>query len=251
MNLNEYKAFYDKVGRANGWDFSRVKCMVEGNDWDIYQEVKRTCGKMDLLLDIGTGGGEAILSIAADSALLLVGIDQSAAMIKTAIRNADAAGLPNVRFVEMEAERLIFPENFFNVVSCRHSEFDAGEVARVLNNRVGVFFTQQVSEHDKANLKQAFGRGQSFGIEAGTLKQRYLSELSEAGFSDIQSWDIRYTEYYQTAEDLIFLLKHTPIIPGFGRTEEDFALLQQYIAGNQTAQGIRTTSERFVIKARL
>lgn len=26
MNELEYKNFYDKVGRLNGWDFSKIKC---------------------------------------------------------------------------------------------------------------------------------------------------------------------------------------------------------------------------------
>ncbi|SEN37104.1 class I SAM-dependent methyltransferase [Paenibacillus sp. OV219] len=251
MNLVDYKVFYDKVGAVNGWDFSSVKCISEGEKRELYQEVQRSCGKTDILLDIGTGGGEAILSIAAESALLLVGIDQSSGMIETATRNAAKSGLPNMRFLQMEAESLMFPDNFFNIVSCRHSEFYTREVARVLTNSGGIFFTQQVSENDKSNLKQAFGRGQAFGTKAGTLKEQYLSELSNAGFSDIQSSDISVTEYYQTAEDLIFLLKHTPIIPEFGRTEDDFKLLQQFIEENRTEKGIRTNSERFIIKARL
>ncbi len=31
------------------------------------------------------------------------------------------------------------------------------------------------------------------------------------------------------AEDFIFLLKHTPIIPNFGEEEEDFNILQKFI----------------------
>lgn len=123
MNPLEYKAFYDNVGKINGWDFSNVKCVSEGVRWDLYREVTKVCKKSDLLLDIGTGGGEAILSIA-ESALLLVGIDQSPGMIETAARNSAQSGIPNVRFLKMEAENLSFPGGFFNVVSCRHSEFD-------------------------------------------------------------------------------------------------------------------------------
>lgn len=250
MNTLEYKEFYDKVGKINGWDFSNVKCISEGEKWDLYREVKMSCGKSDILLDIGTGGGEAILSIAADSAMLLVGIDQSNGMVETAIKNAAKSGLPNVRFLKMEADNLILPDNFFNVVSCRHSEFFAKEIAKVLI-KGGTFLTQQVSENDKLNIKLAFGRGQAFGTKAGTLKEQYINELSEAGFSEIQSFEFSFIEYYKTAEDLIFLLKHTPIIPNFGRTEDDFQLLQQFIEKNQTEKGIRTNSERFIISAKL
>ncbi|MBV6713358.1 class I SAM-dependent methyltransferase [Paenibacillus chitinolyticus] len=249
MNPSDYIKFYDRVGKINGWDFSNVKCVSEGIKWDFYNEVMKTCKRSDILLDIGTGGGEAILSIA-ESALLLVGIDQSTGMIDTATKNSAKSGVPNVRFLKMDAENLEFPADFFNVISCRHSEFFAKEIAKVLIQG-GTFHTQQVSENDKSNIKEAFGRGQAFGTKAGTLKHQYITELSEAGFSDIQSFECNVIEYYQTAEDLIFLLKHTPIIPDFGRTEVDFQMLQQFIKENQTEKGIRTNSERFIITAKL
>ncbi|WP_040949820.1 class I SAM-dependent methyltransferase [Gorillibacterium massiliense] len=249
MNASEYKAFYDEVGVANGWDFSRVKCMTEGTNWDFYTEVTKTCAKTDLLLDIGTGGGEKILSIA-DSALLLVGIDQSSGMIETAKRNAARPDIRNVRFFQMEAEELEFPEAFFDVVSCRHSGFQASEIARVLK-KGGSFLTQQVSENDKRNLKEAFGRGQAWGEADGAMMGRYVAELKEAGFAEIQTFEFDDTEYYETAEDLIFLLKHTPIIPGFGSSERDFHILRQFVTEHQTEKGVRTNAARFVITARL
>ncbi|SCC29299.1 hypothetical protein [Bacillus mycoides] len=39
MNELEYKSFYDKVGRLNGWDFSKLKC----DTWDFYGEVQERC----------------------------------------------------------------------------------------------------------------------------------------------------------------------------------------------------------------
>jgi len=249
MNPTQYKAFYDKVGKTNGWDFSSLKCISEGAKWDFFEEVAKRCRQSDLLLDIGTGGGEAALTIA-DSVLLLVGIDQSSGMIDTAVRNGAKVGKDNARFLQMNAEGLDFPRGFFNIVSCRHSEFYADQVAKALAEG-GVFLTQQVSENDKLNLKEAFGQGQGVGKESGTLKRRYMAELSEAGFTDIQSFDYDAAEYYESAEDLIFLLKHAPIIPDFGQSDSDFQILQQFIADHKTEKGIRTNSERFMIIARL
>lgn len=247
MSSMDYKQFYDRVGKHNGWDFSSVKCKIEGEGLELYNEVANMCKSGDLLLDIGTGGGEAVLSLA-KSVLLLVGIDQSSSMIEAALRNSRAAGAANTRFLQMDAERLNFPDAFFNIVSCRHSPFHADEAARILI-KGGVFLTQQVNENDKLNLKQAFGRGQAFDEQPGTLMQRYITELRAAGFSKVQSIPFNVNEYYETAEDLIFLLKHTPIIPNFGQDERDFQILQQFIAENTTDKGIQTNAARFILIA--
>lgn len=248
MNKLEYKNFYDKVGRLNGWNFSKLKVVSKGEQWDFSYEVNQSCKKTDLLLDIGTGGGEKLLSNT-DFALLLVGIDHSNGMVQTANNNLQKSKKSNVRFLQMDAENLEFPSSFFNVVTCRHSNFYSKEVAKVLVKE-GVFLTQQISDNDKLNIKQAFGRGQQFGNDEGILKDKYLSELAEAGFTDIQTFEYDAMEYYESYEDLVFLLKHTPIIPNFGECDNDFDILQKFIEGNQTKKGILTNSKRFMIIAK-
>jgi SAM-dependent methyltransferase len=248
MNEQEYRIFYDRVGLLNGWDFSKLQCRVEGATANLYEQVKKICKPSDLLLDIGTGGGEAILALR-ESALLLVGIDRSSGMIQTANNNLRQSGASNVRFIQMDAEKLDFPESFFDVVTCRHSGFSAQQVARVLSPG-GTFITQQISEMDKYNLKQAFGRGQSYGESEGNLMRKYRQDLTEAGFAEVQSFEYDAMEYYQTPEDLVFLLKHTPIIPEFGQHREDFEILRAFIADNESDKGILTNSKRFMLKAR-
>ena len=58
-----------------------------------------------MLLDIGTGGGEAILQLS-DAALLLVGIDDSAGMIETALANRKRSQVANIRFIQMNARQI-------------------------------------------------------------------------------------------------------------------------------------------------
>ncbi|UUZ96294.1 class I SAM-dependent methyltransferase [Paenibacillus sp. P25] len=192
--------------------------------------------------------GEAMLAIA-DAVHLAVGIDSAAGMIRTAQANLLASQAGNVRFLPMEAERLEFPGGFFDVISNRHCPFSAPETARVLKEG-GVYLTQQVGEEDKYNLKMAFGRGQSYGIKGGTHRSRYTEELQAAGFREVRAFAYNAAAYYETAEDLIFLLRHTPIIPHFGENEADFAILEKFVQENRTDQGIRTNEERFMIIAR-
>ncbi|MBD2870363.1 class I SAM-dependent methyltransferase [Paenibacillus arenilitoris] len=248
MNELVYRNFYERCGSLNGWDFSKVRSASEGAKWDFYHEVSQRCKKSDILLDIGTGGGEALLSIT-EAALLLVGIDSSVGMLEAANANLKSSRISNVRILQMDADKLDFPHEFFNVVSSRHAPINSEEVARVLVDD-GIFLTQQVSEDDKINIKNAFGRGQSFGIQDGTLKNNYITELREAGFHNIQAFDCDATEWYQSYEDLIFLLKHTPIIPNFGQSENDFAILDKFIGEHKTKKGIMTNSKRFMIIAR-
>ncbi|WP_458120701.1 class I SAM-dependent methyltransferase [Paenibacillus sp. Z6-24] len=246
MRESQYKAFYDRVGLDNGWDFSRMKCETEGAAWDFYMEISRRCRPDDLLLDIGTGGGEALLELA-DAARLLVGVEQSTGMMQTAAANLAASGKHNVRILQMDARELQFPDGLFNIVSCRHAPFDEYETFRVLADG-GVFLTQQVSEGDKRNLVQAFGREQERQPD-GTLMNRYLDGLEQAGFRNVRCEQYDADEYYATAEDLVFLLKHAPIIPDFGRDAEDFVILDQFVQEYRTDRGIVTNSKRFMIMA--
>ncbi|MCC3375049.1 class I SAM-dependent methyltransferase [Cohnella sp. REN36] len=248
MSDIDYRAFYDRVGRANGWDFSRVQVHVEGSSPDLYEEARGIARSSDLLLDIGTGGGEALLGIR-DAVHLLVGIDRSADMICTAASNLARTGATNVRFVRMDAERLAFPDRFFDIATSRHAPFDAAEVARVVADE-GVFLTQQVGEGDKANLKAAFGRGQCYGVPEGTLLLEYTRRLSEAGFTELETSEYDAIEYYRTPEDLLFLLKHTPIIPDFGKAPGDFEKFDRFVREQGCDQGVRTNARRFVIRAR-
>lgn len=247
MNRSDYETFYNKVGKINGWDFSNIKSISEGIRWDFYDEVTSRCKNTDVLLDIGTGGGENLLSIS-HALFFAIGIDLSKGMIEKADSNLRKSDVSNVRFFQMSSENLQFPAGFFDLITSRHAPFSSKEVFKVLKNG-GFFLTQQVSESDKLNVKEAFGRGQSFNEEDGALEEQCVYELYESGFSNVQSFEYDAIEYYQQPEDLIFLLKHTPTIPDFGQDKNDFNILSDFIEKNNTKMGIRTNSKRFLLIA--
>lgn len=184
----------------------------------------------------------------ADNVRLLVGIDRSAGMIEQAKRSLERTLELPARFVRMDANKLEFPESFFDLVTCRHSPFSAKEVYRVLAPG-GVFLTQQVGEEDKRSLKAFFGRGQHGGAAPGTLLRRCLGELHEAGFTKIEWEESDTAEYYEQYEDLLFLLLHTPILPDFRKRDGDAERLRQYVERYRTPQGIPANAARFIIKA--
>jgi tRNA G46 methylase TrmB len=71
MNELEYKNFYDRVGKINGWDFSKLQVTSEVIEWNFYEEVIRRSKSTDVLLDVGTGGGENVISIASSFHFIL------------------------------------------------------------------------------------------------------------------------------------------------------------------------------------
>ncbi|ENH96333.1 hypothetical protein J416_11417 [Gracilibacillus halophilus YIM-C55.5] len=237
--------FYNRMAQIIGWDFSQLHVQSYGERWDFFQEVEKLVKRTDKVLDIGTGDGSKLASFASDVEII-IGIDDSTEMIKQAKKKND---FHNIQFHVMNSKTLDFPNQSFDIVSCRHAPFVASEVERVLKPN-GVFLTQQVSEGDKQNIVSIFQRGQHQCREKGHLLQRYMNQLTEAGFSNLYTDTYVATEYYQTAEDLLFLLQHTPIIPDFGQKKEDAQKFDRLVQDYQTTKGIQTNSERFLIVAR-
>lgn len=248
MNKSDYyKNLYNKVGKRIGWDFSHLKTIEEGQRWDFFQEVLKKAKPGDLLLDIGTGGGERILKIA-QHFRSVYGIDHSPSMINTAIKNLRKTKLDNVKFLLMDSSNLDFLDNYFDIVTDRHCDFNPSEVFRVLK-KGGYFFTQQVSEGDQMNIKKAFGRGQGYGVKDGALKNKYLKQMTKLGFRKINSFEYDSGLIYKTDKDYIFHLRYTPTIPEFGKKKKDFEVLRKFIRENKTEKGIKTNSKRFMIIA--
>ncbi|MBU1864020.1 MAG: class I SAM-dependent methyltransferase [Candidatus Omnitrophica bacterium] len=247
LTKQEFKEFYDKVGSEIGWDFSKVRHTSEGVEWELYDEVIKRCKKPDILLDVGTGGGEKVLKIA-QNLQLVIGIDISDGMIDTARKNLLRSEVKNARFFVMDGENIKFPDNMFNMISCRHSDFSPTETFRLLD-KGGIFLSQQVGEADKKNIKESFGRGQAFGVEDGTAMKDYASRLKAAGFSRVETLEYDATEHYERPEDLIFLLKHTPTVTNFGQDSSDFEKLEDFIKQNISDRGIKTNSKRYMLIA--
>jgi SAM-dependent methyltransferase len=240
-------AEYRKPGKVRGWDFSQIKFSSEGPRINYRRVVESHLARNQRLLDIGTGGGEKFLKFA-PKVKEAIGIDSDPKMIETARENSRKSGLFNVEFEVCDSKKLKFGNQEFDVVIDRQAPFNAKEVARVLKPG-GVFITQQVSEGDKLNFKKIFQRGDSYGIKRGALKNKYLRELQEAGMGIIEEKTANTIEYYQSMEDVVFLLANTPIVPDFD-FENEQNKLKQIEERFTTEKGIKTNAERFLIVAK-
>lgn len=144
MNYKELKEAWKKEEEISfrGWDFSYLKdrWKEEKLPWDYKFIVQKYLDPKYKLLDMGTGGGEFLLSL------------------KHPYENTSVteAWEPNL---ELCKERLIplgitvkqvfddnklpFDDNSFDIIINRHESFDIKEVKRVLRSD-GLFITQQV-----------------------------------------------------------------------------------------------------------
>ena len=107
------------------------------------------------MLDIGTGGGERFLELAAEFGNG-VGIDFDPEMLQVARENADKQSASHVSFGSIDARHLRFPDRSFDVVLNRHAPTEVAEIVRVLRPG-GVFITQQVGRRNTANIHSVFG----------------------------------------------------------------------------------------------
>jgi len=238
------REFYDKIGKTIGWDFSTMKYdVVDNSEFKYFEEINKNISENTILLDIGTGGGEKLTKCISNKCLLKIGTDFSKEMIKHANNNNKDN---KIRFVEMNSQKIEFPKEFFDIITARHTPFNLVEVYNALKKN-GLFFSEQIDENDCKELKELFGRGQGFNVEC-KLIDKIKSDITKDKFKQIEFYDIIQNEYYKTEEDLLFLLNNTPIIPEFGKIQDDYEKFRKYVEKNNTEKGIVLIRRLFGIK---
>lgn len=140
---NSAEAYVTSETHAGGDDLARLVEWAEG-------------GPERVALDVATGGGHTALALAPLFARV-VASDLTPRMLESAAEHARQVGAQNVEFHTADAESLPFPNDSFDLVSCRiapHHFADVGrfvaEVARVLRPG-GVFLLEDsVAPEDSA-----------------------------------------------------------------------------------------------------
>lgn len=228
--------FYERIGN---WDFSKIKCKsINLVDWDFYEKIRQYTDETSLCLDLGTGGGERALENYPNVGMI-IGSDYSKSMIKTANENKKGTS-KRIKFVVMDSLKMAFPHGIFDLVSARHTIFQAKQIYDSLVPG-GILIIEGVDKTDCWELKKTFGRGQSYTDNIAPSVRDYQA-IIDAGFTVLEETEIITNEYYETSDDLLALLLKTPIIDEFIGTNDkiktELDLLKGYIQANQTSEGI-------------
>jgi SAM-dependent methyltransferase len=234
-----------------GWDFSKLgnRLVQEPPHWDFKDIVASAATRATTMLDMGTGGGEWLLSLSA-RAPVTVATESWQPNVGIAAERLNSMGVPVV-YTEGAPDnhrqeagdpmgRLPFRTEAFDLVSNRHESFRAEEVARVLQPD-GLFLTQQAQSGSK-QFHQLLGREppeiQEFELDLA------VAQLRDAGLS-IDEADVgTATTVFADIGALAWYLRSvTWAVPDFTVSTYRQALLRLHDGP------IRVSSRRFWLRA--
>lgn len=243
--MNE-RNFYDEIGN---WDFSKIKYVSENyTNWNYIEEIRNNITVNSKVLDLGTADGKQIFKHYPKCKEIL-GTDFSEEMIKTANENSAKYDRADVHFKVMDNLNMDTENNYFDVVTARHTITDKQGIYNTLKVG-GKLILRGVDKLDCWCLKLIFKQGQGYNNEI-PISQKDYEEIINVGFKNVELIPLHVVEYYETKEDLLALLLKTPIIQNesWNYKNIDMNLLDKYIIENSSEKGIKLVRRYYGIIA--
>ena len=251
--MNEFD-YYN--GLAN-WSFEDINMISENyTKWIYEEEIRKRVTKESRILDLGTAAGEKVIKKFPECSEIL-GTDYSPEMIKAANENLKISGRRNIHFRVMNNLKMDTPDNYFDLVTARHTVTDPKQIYKTLKTG-GYLIIRGVDKLDCWELKRMFGKGQSY-TDIKPISLIDYEAILEAGFKDVELIPLHVIEYYKTKEDLLALLIKVPILDDFSEEEIehefkkeviDMSIFNKYVEKNTTYRGIKLIRRYYGITAK-
>ena len=198
-----------------GWEFSHLENRYEVSPlpWDYRERVREFLRPGVRLLDMGTGGGELLLTLRHPYELTSV-TEGWAPNVELCRKRLEPLGITVREYDSERGEPMPFDDDSFDLVLNRHESYDLTEVRRVLKKN-GFFLTQQVGGENNLPLIQQLCSGFP-GNYVGFNLENELPKFRNAGFRVMRS-DQAYLEgRFLDVGALVFQASVTPWeFPGF------------------------------------
>lgn len=206
MNYNKLKEEWkaEETFAFKGWDFSHIdgRWSCEDLPWD-YETILRQYLKNTLrLLDMGTGGGEFLLTLNHPHNLTIV-TEAYPPNVELCKNKLSPLGITVAQ--TYDDNKLPFDDETLDIIINRHASFDPFEVNRVLKSG-GYFITQQVGCTNNNDLSKKLINGFKLPASEHCLN-RYLSIFDNLGFSIIKADEAFPVERFFDVGALVYYAK--------------------------------------------
>ena len=245
--LEQWKSEEDAF-RLRGWDFSCIAGRWDCPEppWDYVLAVKSYLRDTHLLLDMGTGGGEVLLTIGHPhkNTTVTEGYVPNFELCK---RELSPLGIMVAQ--TFGDKKLPFADQSFDFIINKHESFDIVEVSRILKPS-GYFFTQQVG-HQNVHALELAVNGKAGSVSPERNIDRYANALKQRGFQIIMRDEAKFpVRFFDVAAVIFFCKACVWNFPGFS-VETHFDQLRN-IQKKIDANGFfQATGHRFLLAARL
>ncbi|MGI6376911.1 MAG: class I SAM-dependent methyltransferase [Anaerolineae bacterium] len=241
----QLRAIAAGVQARHGWDFGVVRDDRAPVPWDYEAYTAALLRPGQRVLDIGMGGAEKLLRLAASPRFGWgLGIDAAPEMVADARENrAGSAAADRVCLAQMPAEALALADGVFDLVLCRHANLDVDETLRVLAAG-GQLVTQQVGARNLLNICQAFGCGPGGEYIWDELDVYALADRFRARGCRVlvaAEYDVPYR--LLDVASLLFLLQGVGIPEDYD-LERHWPVVAAIIAEHSDARGIISNEHR-------
>ena len=232
----------------SGWDFSYLdgRMVSEELPWDYAALAKSRLASAGSLLDMGTGGGEALADLAP---LPRIAFASEAYLpnLKTAANRLRPLGV-HVVAVDSQEAFLPFRQSSFALVINRHESFTPAALSRILAPG-GIFLTQQVGGRDNIQLNEFLQEEVQFEYIDWSC-QAAVDSLQQAGFEILRQEEVFPQVVFKDFTAVLFYLRVIEWqIADFSVQRYEKRLLDIYRLMDEEGE-FRTRSHRFLIEAR-
>ncbi len=188
-----------------GWDFSHIDGRMQTDElpWDYETTLRQYLKPTDRLLDMGTGGGEFLLTLGHPHELTAV-TEAYPPNVELCRHRLAPLGITFAQTYD-DDDKLPFADESFDIVLNRHESFDLAEVHRVLKPD-GYFITQQVGYANNNDLSAKLIDGFE-PPDPGHCLEYWLTELERLNFSVLTADEAFPTERFADVGALIYYAK--------------------------------------------